>query len=91
MMILRIYLLALLVVSFITFILYGVDKQKAVRHVWRIPERTLLGFGLLGGAAGALAGMSFFRHKTKHWYFWAVNILGLVVQAAAACLIFHKT
>ena len=34
----------------------------------------------LGGAAGALLAMRVARHKTKHWYFWALNILGLVWQ-----------
>lgn len=70
--------------SFLAFILYGVDKFKAKRGLWRIPERVLLGFALLGGAVGALVGMNLFRHKTKHWYFWAVSIIGLVLQIALA-------
>lgn len=72
------------VMSFLAFILYGVDKFKAKRGLWRIPERVLLGFALLGGAVGALVGMNLFRHKTKHWYFWAVSIIGLVLQIALA-------
>ena len=55
------------VMSFLAFILYGADKFKAKRGLWRIPERVLLGFALLGGAVGALVGMNLFRHKTKHW------------------------
>ena len=51
------------------FILMGVDKSKARRHRWRIPERTLFLCAALGGSAGAIAGMWFFRHKTKHRYF----------------------
>lgn len=70
--------------SFLAFILYGVDKFKAKRGLWRIPERVLLGFALLGGAVGALVGMNLFRHKTKHWYFWAVSIIGLILQIALA-------
>lgn len=72
------------VMSFLAFILYGVDKFKAKRGLWRIPERVLLGFALLGGAVGALVGMNLFRHKTKHWYFWAVSIIGLILQIALA-------
>lgn len=51
------------------FILYGIDKRKARRHLWRIPERVLLLAAAAGGAPGALAGMRFFRHKTRHAVF----------------------
>ena len=69
--------------SIVAFILYGVDKKKAQKGAWRIPEAVLLGWGFFGGAVGALCGMKAFRHKTKHWYFWAVNILGLILHIAA--------
>lgn len=71
-----IYLAAM---SVVTFILFGVDKHKAKAHKWRIPEKTLLGLSLLGGFAGGFLGMEFFRHKTKHWYFYAVMIVSLVL------------
>ncbi|MBQ8404230.1 MAG: DUF1294 domain-containing protein [Clostridia bacterium] len=70
------------VMSAIAFILYAVDKAKAKKGAWRIPEAVLLGWGFLGGAVGALVAMKNLRHKTKHWYFWAVNILGLLWQVA---------
>ena len=75
-----IYIAALAVISLITLILYGADKSKAKRRAWRIPEKVLLGFSFLGGAVGGLLGMVLFRHKTKHWYFWCVNIVGLLWQ-----------
>lgn len=89
-MLIKIYIGILIVVSLITFVLYGVDKSKARRHAWRIPEKILLGFGLLGGAVGGLCGMNVFHHKTKHGYFWVVNILGLIIQAAVLYLIIYK-
>ncbi len=89
-MLIKIYIGILIVVSLITFVLYGVDKSKAKRHAWRIPEKILLGFGLLGGAVGGLLGMNAFHHKTKHGYFWVVNILGLIIQAALFYLIIYK-
>lgn len=73
------YLLAL---SFVAFCLYGVDKGRAKRRAYRVPEAALLSLGFLGGALGALCAMQFFRHKTKHWYFYAVNVAGAVWQAA---------
>ncbi len=69
-------------ISLITFFLYAADKSKAKRRAWRIPEKVLLGFSFLGGAVGGFCGMNLFRHKTKHWYFWAVNVIGLIWQVA---------
>lgn len=81
-------LIALGAISFITFCLYGADKSKAKRHAWRIPEKTLLLCSFLGGAIGGSLAMSLFRHKTKHWYFVAVNAIGLVWQIAAVAAIY---
>lgn len=75
-------LFAYAVLSLIALFLYAADKRKAKKKRWRIPEKVLLGIGFLGGSVGALIGMNLFRHKTKHWYFWAVNLLGLIWQAA---------
>ncbi len=84
------YLIYLAVMSVLALVLYKADKEKAKRKKWRISEKTLLLTGLLGGAAGALAAMQLYRHKTKHWYFWAVNILGLLLQIAAAAFLFWR-
>ena len=75
--------IALGVMSLITFCLYGVDKSKAKRGAWRIPEKTLLSFSFFGGAVGGALAMSLFRHKTKHWYFVAINAVGLIWQIGA--------
>lgn len=72
----------LLLMSLVAFILYGRDKGFAKRGARRTPEKVLLGVGFFGGALGALLGMKKFRHKTKHWYFYAVNVLGLLIQIA---------
>ncbi|MBQ7337543.1 MAG: DUF1294 domain-containing protein [Clostridia bacterium] len=72
------------VMSLVAFILYAADKKKAKKGAWRIPEATLLGVGFCGGAVGALLAMNMLRHKTKHWYFWVVNIVGLVLHIVIA-------
>lgn len=74
-------------VSLAAFIVYGADKSRAKRGAWRISEKALLCLSFFGGAAGGLLGMVLFRHKTRHWYFWAVNFLGLVWQIAALVLL----
>ena len=52
-------------VNIVAFIMYGIDKEKARRGAWRIPESTLIGVALLGGSFGAWAGMRYFHHKTR--------------------------
>ena len=55
----------LIIINIIAFYLYGVDKRKARKGKWRIPENTLLGVALIGGSLGALLGMYLFHHKTS--------------------------
>ena len=86
----ELYPFVLLLISLIAFVLYTVDKLRAKRGAWRIKESLLLGIGFFGGAAGALLAMRVVRHKTKHWYFWAVNILGLLWQLILLGLLFMK-
>ncbi len=60
--------------SLLTFILYAVDKRRAVKKQWRLSEGLLLGCSVLGGAIGGFLAMQLVRHKTKHWYFVVVNL-----------------
>lgn len=59
----------LIIINAISCILMLVDKYKAKKNLWRIPEATLMGFAAAGGSVGALAGMYLVRHKTKHLKF----------------------
>ena len=74
------YLLLVSIMSFITLIVYGVDKRKAVKEKMRVPEKALFTLSFFGGAIGGLVGMLIFSHKTKHVYFWILNILFLLLQ-----------
>ncbi|WP_042223269.1 DUF1294 domain-containing protein [Oceanobacillus manasiensis] len=72
-------LLYLVVANIITFIMMGLDKQKARKKQYRIPERTFWLLALVGGSLGAIFGMRRYRHKTKHKTFvWGMPILLLV-------------
>lgn len=73
----------LILMNLIGFGLMGVDKQRARRMDWRIPEKVLFGAALLGGSVGAWAGMYLFHHKTRHWYFVVGMPLILAAQLAA--------
>ena len=61
------------------------DKRRARQHQWRISERTLLGLALIGGSAGALAGMYLFRHKTKKLKF----VVGVPVILAVQLILIY--
>ena len=69
-------------VNVVTFALYGIDKYKAKKGRWRIPERTLLLLPLLGGSVGGILGMAAFHHKTRHWYFRVGLPAMFLLQAA---------
>ncbi len=55
----------LIIINFISFIVYGVDKFLAIKHYYRISEFILLSFGFVGGVVGSIFGMICFSHKTK--------------------------
>lgn len=55
----------LLIINIITFIIYGIDKYKSIKHKYRISENTLIILAILGGSLGAFFGMIIFHHKTK--------------------------
>lgn len=77
-------LLLLAAVNLLAFVLYGVDKLKAKKGAWRIPEATLLLVAFLGGSLGALLGMEVFRHKTKHAKFRILVPLFLILHITLA-------
>ena len=73
----------LLIINALAFGLMYVDKRKAQKNLWRIPERVLLGTALIGGSLGAFAGMQIFRHKTLHFRF----IIGIPVMLTGHILL----
>lgn len=56
----------LVAINIVAFFVYGIDKLKAKRNRWRIPESTLLLLAVIGGSVGALLGMKVWHHKTMH-------------------------
>ena len=78
----------LIVVNAAAFLLMLIDKIKAKKKMWRIPERVLLGVSAIGGSLGGFLGMQVFRHKTKHLQF-AIGIpVMLVVHIVLLVLLF---
>ncbi len=65
------------IINLITFIIYGIDKKRAIKKEVRISEKTLISLGFIGGCLGALIGMGMFHHKTRKIWFYISNILFL--------------
>lgn len=76
-------LLYLLIINAAAFLLMLIDKRRAQKNKWRIPEKTLFASAILGGSIGALAGMYTFRHKTQHLSF----VIGMPVILAGHILL----
>lgn len=74
----------LLVMNLIGFCIMGIDKHKAKKRAFRIPEATLFLVALIGGSIGSILGMYLFRHKTRHWYFVFGMPAILILQLALA-------
>ncbi len=85
--IMGIYLLS---VNMIGFVIMGVDKHKAKREAWRVPEKVLFLISLIGGSLGTWAGMYAFRHKTKHWYFVVGMPLILLAHVVVGIMIYRR-
>lgn len=77
----RIFYVYLILLNAAAFCLYGIDKKRAVRRQWRIPEKMLLGIAALGGSPGALLGMYFFHHKTRKRKF-SMGVPGILILEA---------
>ena len=84
------FLLYLLAINVIAFLAMGIDKWKAKRGAWRIPEQTLLSLVLLGGGIGGIAGMYTFRHKTKKPRFFIGFPVILIMEIVALVYIIVK-
>lgn len=78
----------LILMNLIAFALYGIDKRRAKQGAWRISEYTLLLVALLGGSLGALLGMRYFRHKTRHRKFRYGVPLILLLQLGLGLYLF---
>jgi len=76
--------------SILDYILMGVDKWKAKRERWRVPEKTFFLVAILGGSLGAILGMYAFHHKTRHWYFkWGLPAILIAQIALGGWLYWH--
>lgn len=80
----------LALMNLIGFTAMGLDKRRAVKKLWRIPESTLFIIALIGGSIGSIIGMRIFHHKTRHWYFVYGMPAILLLQIAAVIVLIYS-
>lgn len=76
----------LIAINVVAFAVTAADKFTARQGWRRVPERTLFGLAIVGGAVGVWLAMQLFRHKTLHKTFTMGIPLIFIVQVALVCL-----
>ncbi|NJQ18278.1 DUF1294 domain-containing protein [Pantoea sp. LS15] len=79
----------LLLINVLTMVMYGADKMAARKGMRRVPEATLLVFGVTGGWPGAILGQQLFRHKTQKQPFKTYFIISVIVSIAVMAAAYH--
>lgn len=82
-------LIYLIIINLLSFILFGIDKRKAKRKEWRIPESSLFGVSILGGSTGSLIAMVIFKHKLSKKPFYLGIPLIIVINKIIELIIFN--
>ena len=85
----QLIIIYLVAINVVTFFMYGIDKLKAKRSKWRIPEATLIGLAVIGGSIGAWLGMRVWHHKTMHKKFQFG--IPLIILAQIALVVWIKS
>ena len=77
-----------LLINMLTLVMYGADKMAARKGMRRVPEATLLVFGVTGGWPGAIVGQQLFRHKTQKQPFKTYFIISVIVSVSVMGMIY---
>ena len=78
-------MLYFMIINLVGFVMMCVDKQLAIHHKNRVPERVLFLIAIIGGSVGSILGMYAFRHKTKHLSF----VIGMPVILLAQIIVLY--
>ncbi|WP_317368498.1 DUF1294 domain-containing protein [uncultured Tyzzerella sp.] len=79
-----------ILINFITFNLIWIDKQKAIKHKWRIRETTLFTFFIIGGFLGGFFSMKIFNHKTKKFKFYFMFFISTIIHIFIVFILYKE-
>lgn len=86
----NIFLIYFVFINVIGFIAMGIDKYKANRKLYRVPEANLFSIALAGGSIGVYSGMFVFRHKTLHRSFrYGIPIIFIITYSAVTVVLLY--
>ncbi len=83
-------MLYFMIINLVGFVMMCVDKQLAIHHKNRVPERVLFLIAIIGGSFGSILGMYAFRHKTKHVFFVIGMPVILIIQLVLVYFVIHN-
>jgi len=86
---LPIYLAFIAAINIVTSGFYGYDKNQAIKKGRRVPELILHYLAVIGGAAGGIAGLFLFNHKTRKTNFIIILGVSLIIHLVIF-LIFYQ-
>lgn len=87
--VIRVLIIYFIIINLVGLFSMYLDKYKAKKHLWRIPEATLFLIAIIGGSIGSILGMRIFHHKTRHWYFVYGMPAILILQIALIVLLLN--
>ncbi|MBR4283422.1 MAG: DUF1294 domain-containing protein [Anaerotignum sp.] len=79
-----------IVINLVLYITMVIDKKRAIKDGWRIPEKNMFIMAVLGGGLGGLCAMVFKRHKNRHLDFIMVFTMTSILHMVAALLLIGK-
>lgn len=79
----------IVIINLVGFFTMGMDKRRAIKHAFRIPEAVLFTLAIIGGSPGCIIGMYYFHHKTRHWYFVYGMPAILIIQIALMVILYN--
>ena len=77
-------------INIVLYVTMVIDKKRAIKDGWRIPEKNMFIMAVLGGGLGGLAAMVFKRHKNRHMDFILVFTMTSILHMVAAFLLVGK-
>ena len=83
-------MLYFMIINLVGFVMMCVDKQLAIHHKNRVPEKVLFLIAIIGGSFGSIFGMYAFRHKTKHVSFVIGMPVILIIQLVLVYFVIHN-
>ncbi|MBR5795397.1 MAG: DUF1294 domain-containing protein [Erysipelotrichaceae bacterium] len=83
-------MLYFMIINLVGFVMMCVDKQLAIHHKNRVPEKVLFLIAIIGGSLGSILGMYAFRHKTKHLSFVIGMPVILIIQLVLVYFVIHN-